>query len=94
MVAYKGEKSENKKMPGGGPQGTVLGIFLFLILITEAGFADEDRSLGNKMTKAANKRKSTKNIHLKYVDDLTIAESLSQNNVLNVENDKIWERPL
>ena len=29
VVNYKGEKSESKKMPGGGPQGTALGMFLF-----------------------------------------------------------------
>ena len=27
VVNYRGEKSENKQMPGGGPQGTVLGMF-------------------------------------------------------------------
>ena len=30
-VHFKGEKSEKKKLPGGGPQGTILGMFLFLI---------------------------------------------------------------
>ena len=29
VVNNKGEKSESKKMPGGGSQGTVLGMFLF-----------------------------------------------------------------
>ena len=33
-------------------------------------------------------------MHLKYVDDLTIAESLRLKNVLNVEKDKAWTRPL
>ena len=44
VAGYKGAKSKNKKMPGGGPQGTVLGLFLYLILINDTGFADEDRS--------------------------------------------------
>jgi hypothetical protein len=30
-VAYKGAKSRRMKMPVGGPQGTILGMFLFLI---------------------------------------------------------------
>ena len=46
VVNYKGETSERKKMPGGGPQGTVLGMFLFLVLINNAGFDEEDRNLG------------------------------------------------
>ena len=33
VVGYKGAKSYSKKMPGSGPEGTVLGMFLFLIMI-------------------------------------------------------------
>ena len=46
------------------------------------------------MTKGANTRKPIKNIHLKYVDGLTIAESMRLKNVLSVENDRTWERPI
>ena len=45
------------------------------------------------MTKGANTRKPIKNIHLKYVDGLTIAESMRLKNELSVENDRTWERP-
>ena len=38
VVNHNGEASGRKSMPGGGPQGTLLGIFLLLILINEAGF--------------------------------------------------------
>ena len=94
LVSYKGEQSENKKMPGGGPQGTVLGMFLFLVLINEAGFKDEDRNMGERLTKAVNARKAIKNLHLKYVDDLTLAEAIKLKSVLVVENNSGLERPL
>jgi hypothetical protein len=38
VVRYKGEKSSVKSLPGGGPQGTLLGLFLFLVLINDTGF--------------------------------------------------------
>ena len=54
VVNYKGEKSESKKMPGGGPQGTVLEMFLFLVLINDAGFKDVDMNIGEKLTRPVN----------------------------------------
>ena len=36
LVRYKGKTSSRKSLPGGGPQGTRLGLFLFLILINAA----------------------------------------------------------
>ena len=44
-VSYKGAKSERKQLPGGSPQGTVLGMFLFLILINSAGFKNTLKTL-------------------------------------------------
>ena len=52
VVAYKGAKSASKPMPGGGPQGTVLGMLLFLVLINSAGFPEADRTIGTRATKA------------------------------------------
>ena len=42
IVKYKGGKSSKKNLPGGTPQGTRLGMFLFLVLINFAGFSSED----------------------------------------------------
>ena len=73
-------------MPGGGPQGTVL--------INDVAFADEDRSLGPKITRAANARKVIKNMHAKFVDGLTIAEAINLRNVLNVATEDNLVRPM
>ena len=41
VVRYKGEVSEPRELPGGGPQGTLLGLLLFLVLINDLGFGDQ-----------------------------------------------------
>ena len=95
VVNYKGEKSESKQMAGGGLKGTVLGMFLFLVIINDAGFLEEDRNQGDNLTRPVNGKTLIRIIHLKYVNDLTIAEALTlKKNVLNVENGLGWERPL
>ena len=76
-VFFKGEKSERKNLPGGGAQGTILGMFLFLILINAAGFKENLRNIGETITNPAlSKRKPIEKIHMKWIDDMTIAESI------------------
>ena len=73
LLSYKGEKSGVKEMPGGAPQGTILGMFLFLVLINDAGFKNERESLGKKITQAINKITELNTKYWKYVDDLNLA---------------------
>ena len=40
-VRYKGKLSKLFPLPGGGPQGTLLGLFLCLVLINDAGFRSQ-----------------------------------------------------
>ena len=68
-VKYKGKYSQLFSLPGGGPQGSLLGLFLFLVLINDAGFEGQQNNVGELIT-----RKNT--IHLKYVDDLALAEAI------------------
>ena len=75
-------------MPGGGPQGTILGMFLFVVLINPVGFQSEVE-LGQHMTEGLNKRKVLKNTHLKCIDDLTVTESIHLKNILQVEYENL-----
>ena len=81
-------------MPGGGPQGTVLGMFLFIVLINSVGFPQDDRNIGERVTRAANAHKLISHMHAKYVDDLTVAEALKLKDVLSEEIEQNLTRPL
>ena len=75
-VNYYGSQSSFKPFPGGSPQGTLLALLLFLILINDVGYVGQISNIGEvlscrKHLKAANE------LHLKYVDDLTLAETVN-----------------
>ena len=91
IVRYQGKQSSSKYLPGGGPHGTLLGLLLFLILINDFGFDDQKNNAGELITRK-NNLKAANVIHLKYVDDMTLAESinLKENLVFVPES----ERPL
>ena len=76
LVRYKGKKSGIKDLPGGGPQGTLLGLLLFIILINDLGFKGQKNDAGEILTSRRN-MKQVNEIHLKYVDDLTLAEAIN-----------------
>ena len=46
LVRYKGEISKSKSLPEGGPQGTLLGLLLFLALVNDLGFKNQRNKLG------------------------------------------------
>ena len=94
IVTYRGEKSGSKEMPGGGPQGTVLGMFLILILINDAGFSNVSRELGIKITRAINRRQKIDNRHWKYVDDLTVAVAVDLKEALTNDVNNTLEKPV
>ena len=50
ILKYKGCSSSRKALPGGGPQGTKLGLFLFLILINTAGYQKIEKNAGLEIT--------------------------------------------
>ena len=80
-VRFNGKTSSWKELPGGGPQGTLLGLLLFLVLINEVGFEGQVNNTGELLTSKRN-IKNANLIHLKYIDDLTLAESIDLTNQL------------
>ena len=89
LLKYKGETSKSKPLPGGGPQGTLLGLFLFLILINDCGFQTKQEPIGATITKQKSKFTS-RTLHTKFVDDMTVLEALN----LNETTIKNPDRPL
>ena len=83
VVRYKGETSEPRQLPGGGPQGTLLGLLLFIVLINDAGFGEQTNNVGEIIT-CKKRIKEFNTIHLKYVDDLTVAESVDMKELTQV----------
>ena len=47
-----------------------------MILINGAGFKESITNLGDIITRPLSKRKPIPKIHLKYIDDMTIAEAI------------------
>ena len=91
LVRYKGKLSGIKSLPGGGPQGTLLGLLLFIVLIDGVGFEGQSNNAGELITSRRN-MKVANEIHLKYVDDLTMAEAINlPKNLVQVSE---AERPL
>ena len=76
-VKYKGVSSKRKLMPGGGPQGTRLGLFLFLILINAACSGMLEKHIRTGIIQKMSKRKPIENIHLNYIDDLSMAQAIN-----------------
>ena len=75
VVRYKGETSTAQSLPGGGPQGTLLGLLLFLILINLCG--DQGYSEIGKEITNPKKKFTPSSFHAKFVDDMTVAEAFN-----------------
>ena len=77
ILNYKGCKSNWGEIPGGGPQGSRLGLFIFLILINFDGPDNTSSIIGETVTHKLIKRKPMKVTLMKFIDDMTMLESLN-----------------
>ena len=85
VLNQKGCSSREDDLPGGGPQGTKLGLYLFLVGINKAVYKPKQMNfnLGEQITEP--KRKQISKTQQKYVDDMTqcAAVNLKQLATLN-----------
>ena len=72
FLRYRGITSDKKRLP----QGTLLGLFIFLIMINAAGFPNLKKHLGDQITQKLCKRTPLANNHLKYIDDMAPKEAI------------------
>ena len=56
-IRYKSKTGEEKSIFGGGGQGTVLGLWIFLFMIDKAGPKRSIQTIGQTITQPMNKRK-------------------------------------
>ena len=78
IVKYEGCESSVKSLPGGSPQGTLLALLLFIVLVNDLGFENQSNNAG-ELAVSKNKLRIANEIHLKFVDDFTIAEAVNMN---------------
>ena len=50
VVRLNGATSSPRNLSGGGPQGTLLGLLLFLVMINEIGFENQKNNTGELIT--------------------------------------------
>ena len=65
QVKFRDSISKRMKMPGGGPQGTILGMFLFIVLINPMGFSNKT-VIGKELTAPLRRRKPMETMHFKF----------------------------
>ena len=77
VVRFKGLISSRKSLPAGSPQGTRLGLLIFLILINYAGHDSAQPNIGEMVTKSFKRKKSIEQIRVKYVDDMGLLRAVN-----------------
>ena len=95
-VRHKGSMSEHFEMPGGGPQGTNLGILAYLVNINSCGVSLE--SLTDYLQETFNEAEiyhpilplppphlTEDNARFKYIDDVSLCHAIDLKHVKSTE---------
>ena len=93
-IRVDGKMSTTKEMPGGGPQGTLLGLLIFIVNFNKAGSESSISNLGAHMNKPTKQRTPIENKKCKFVDDLTMLKSIDLKSKLRKANESNLVRPL
>ena len=102
-VRHKGNVSDTCDLPGGGPQGTNLGILIYLVNINSCGVPLEDieNSLKNASTRGEVMHPvlplpppsiTNDSARFKYIDDLSMCQSVNLSDVIPIDGQ--LDRPL
>ena len=95
ILRYKGVSSTRHLMPGGSPQGTLLGVLLYLVYVSDIGMdlieipvtsgdAVDIPSVPHPPPAAV----TDQEVRLKFVDDLSLAECVRLDTQLRPKNDQ------
>jgi hypothetical protein len=95
ILRYKGAKSKKHRMPGGSPQGTLLGILLYLVYVSDIGMDPSTTSQTDMNVPdlpyipfPPPPAVSEQQIRLKFVDDLSVAECIRLDKQLKWNSDQ------
>ena len=88
IVRYKGSTSSQREMPGGAPQGTVLGVLAFIFQMNEAGVLPSTPN-SQVITQMGTKLQNTA---CKFIDDLSALAAIKLR--LNIQKSSSLDRPL
>ena len=94
LIRYKGQTSQQTLLPGGVGQGTILGLWLFLVMMNTYGKPHEEKTLGEYITAPFSKRIAIKETKAKWVDDLTKVKGVDIKRDTEKANEEMLTRPL
>ena len=106
ILRFRGCSSDPKAMPGGMPQGTLLGVILYILYINPVGFpaevtiklSDELHNYWNVLDPVPNLLQNEDSLpqslqSIKFMDDATIQESISLKTTLATNRDRSGPLP-